>query len=97
MADVKKAGMENMPALQDASFGFTFDLDHGKKIPPTLAVVGEFDTPMSRRDLPELVEKLKKGNAKCEGLVMEGAWHNHSMDVPEQFAKVVEDWAQQTM
>lgn len=60
-------------------------------------MVGENDTPMSRRDLKGLVEICKGFNSQSEGLTLEGAWHNHSMDVSEKFADVVKNWADKVL
>ena len=40
----------------------------------------------------EMVKKVKRLNGESEGVVIEGAWHNHSIDVPERFARVVNGW-----
>ena len=92
MEDVGIMGMNNAQDLQKQSFAFTVSLK--EPLPPTLIVTGEHDVSMAKRDFEELTALAEKGNDKSESKVMQGAWHNHSIDVPEQFAAVVEEWAQ---
>ncbi len=90
--DVGIMGMENASALQHQSFSFSFTPQ--ETLPPTLIVVGENDTAMSKRDFGELTTLAKKGNDRSESKVLECAWHNHPIDVPETFAALIEEWAQ---
>lgn len=92
--DVELMGMENAQAVQEQSFGFTFDsaTDENRSFPPTLVLVGENDVAMAQRDFADLVLKLKKRNGRSSGRRLAGAWHNHSIDVPELFATVVDAW-----
>ncbi len=90
-------GMEKAQALQAESFGFRLEDDgeeteKGVKWPPVLIVVGEKDTSMARRDFAELSALVKARNERSEGTVMQDAWHNHSIDVPERFAELVDGW-----
>lgn len=62
-----------------------------------LIVVGEEDTAMSKRDLEELTTLAKKGNDRSESKVLEGVWHNHPIDVPNQFAALIENWARKVL
>ena len=68
-------------------------MQKGYRMPPTLALVGERDVAMARRDFEEVVRELEKGNERSGGMIMEGAWHNYSIDVPGRFADIVDDWA----
>lgn len=63
-----------------------------KWFPPVLVVIGEHDMAMQRRDFDELVGICRAENEGSDGLVMKGAWHNHNIDVPEQFAAVIREW-----
>ncbi|KAJ3183411.1 hypothetical protein HDU87_006730 [Geranomyces variabilis] len=94
--DVAKVGMGNLPGIQNASFGFTFKVPHAL-LPPTLVVVGEHDMPTPLRDFDELSAEVKKASPKSESLVMIGAWHNHSIDVPEQFVEVLHAWIRKAL
>lgn len=95
MEDVGIIGMENASALQYQSFSFSFASQ--EILPPMLIVVGEEDTAMSKRDLEELTTLAKKGNDRSESKVLGGAWHNHPIDVPEQFAALIEEWARKVL
>lgn len=98
MEDVTAAGYERMPDLQAKSLGFTFESANNstkqgeKKMPPVLVMIGEHDMALQRRDFDELVEICESENERSEGLVWKGAWHNHNIDVPEQFAEAVKEW-----
>lgn len=92
--DVQIMGMGNAKGIQDQSFAFTFDPRNA--LPPVLVVVGEHDTAMSRRDFPELTALVKKGNHQSESVILDGAWHNHPIDVPEQFAALIEEWVEKS-
>lgn len=101
MEDVQIAGMENMPDLQAKSMAFTFDAEAtrknfelvGRVIPSVQIMIGENDVAMAKRDFEELTMHAKKLSARSENIILKGAWHNHSIDVPEQFADAVADWA----
>ncbi|MCJ1331312.1 hypothetical protein MMC10_008001 [Thelotrema lepadinum] len=92
MEDVGIVGMMEAQEIQARSLEFEFRPPaEAVGFPPVLVVVGEEDVAMARRDAPVLFEKVKARNC-CEMLVLEGAWHNHPIDVPEQFARVIGDW-----
>lgn len=88
--DIQTMGMENAPSIQEASFAFSFKPQGS--LPPVQIAVGEHDTSMAKRDFEELTALVKQGNAQSEGRILEGAWHNHPIDVPEQFAELIESW-----
>lgn len=90
MEDVRIMGMDNAKDIQDRSFAFTFDPQNA--LPPVLVVVGEHDTAMSKRDYPKLTALAKKGNHQSESVILDGAWHNHPIDIPERFAALIEEW-----
>jgi pimeloyl-ACP methyl ester carboxylesterase len=108
MQDVGILGMENAEGVKRESLAFRFPAeDKGmgseergdKGMPPTLAVVGERDVSMAKRDFGALLERVRgreegdgDGRVKSRGLVMPGAWHNHPIDVPEAFARVIVEW-----
>ena len=92
MEDVNILGMENAPELQKESFAFAFEPAEGVPLPPVRVVVGKHDTAMARRDAPGLAEMLRKRNRRSDMKVMEGAWHNHPIDVPGRFAEVIGEW-----
>lgn len=97
--DVAVVGMENAQGIQAASFGFEFEFDSSAGetvLPPVLVVVGEHDVAMARRDFETLVQRVASAGAADGGKgrreVLEGAWHNHPIDVPERFVGLVADW-----
>ena len=92
--DVNAMGMQNAAAIQRQSVAFTFKPRETLSLPPVLVVVGEHDTAMARRDYKELLQILQAANAKSQGLVIEDAWHNHPIDIPERFAELVHQWVQ---
>ena len=94
MEDVGIMGMESASALQHQSFTFSFTPQ--ESLPPMLIVVGEEDTAMSKRDLEELTTLAKKGNDRSESKVLDGAWHNHPIDISSEFAALIEDWARKS-
>ena len=62
-------------------------------LPPTMVVRGEHDIAMAKRDFEILVDRAKACSKEgSRGLVMEGAWHNHSINIPEAFAKAIHEW-----
>ena len=64
-----------------------------KVLPPMSVVRGERDIAMSKRDFEVLVDRVKACSKDgSRSSIMEGAWHNHSIDVPEVFAKVIHEW-----
>ncbi|KAI9691264.1 MAG: hypothetical protein M1820_009822 [Bogoriella megaspora] len=97
MEDVWITGMEEAQKIQELSLAFTFEAKHaikdGRLLPPTLVVRGEHDITMAVRDHETLVERVK---ASCKegsrGAVMRRAWHNHPIDLPDVFAKWIDDW-----
>jgi pimeloyl-ACP methyl ester carboxylesterase len=95
--DIEAMGMENAKTVQNCSFDYTFDVAASTegRLPPTLVLVGENDITMAKRDSEELVRILKKGNERSRKVVLDGAWHNHSIDVPGRFADVIDNWAKQ--
>ena len=88
--DVNQMGMDQAAGIQQESFSFQFTPP--QSLPPVLVVVGEHDTAMARRDYKLLGPKLLAANDKSQMLVLDGAWHNHPIDVPERFAEVVHQW-----
>ena len=88
--DVNQMGMDQAAAIQQESFSFKFKPPQA--LPPVLSVVGEHDTAMSRRDHELLGQKLLAANDKSQMLVLDGAWHNHPIDVPKKFAEVIHQW-----
>jgi len=98
--DMNAMGVENAQQVQDTSFNFTFDAPCGSekaKFPPTLVLIGENDVAMAKRDFKELATKVKAANSKSEEMVLQGAWHNHSIDVPEVFADIVIKWIEKVI
>ena len=93
--DVQMMRMENAQNLQDASLSFNFEPQ--SSMPPVLVVIGEHDVAMARRDFEELTTLVKSGNSRSESKVLEGAWHNHPIDVPEHFADLIESWSRRMM
>lgn len=55
-------------------------------------MIGEHDVAMARRDLNELLEMCKGLIGQSEGLVLEGARHNHGVDVPGRFAEAAQEF-----
>ena len=96
MENVGIMGMDAAGGLQRESFAFSVDgrVQEGKVYPSVLICMGEHDIAMARRDFEELVEVVKGMNQSSEGRVLEGTWHNHSIDVPEQFAEVINRWVE---
>jgi pimeloyl-ACP methyl ester carboxylesterase len=93
MEDVNVVGMEEAQEIQKQSLQFSFEpAQTNISFPPVLVVVGEHDIPMAQRDRDELFAIVKEKNAKSATKVLQGAWHNHSIDVPEQFAKLIREW-----
>ena len=88
--DVNQMGMDQAAGIQQESFSFQFTPP--QSLPPVLVVVGEHDTAMARRDYKLLGQKLLAANHQSQMLVLDGAWHNHPIDVPERFAEVVHQW-----
>jgi hypothetical protein len=86
-------GIRYASALQDATFSWTLDLKdtNGEKFPPVLVLVGEKDKAVSRRDFGGLVAALKGVNSKSGGMVLEGSWHNHPINVPKLFVDAIVD------
>lgn len=97
MEDVAVMGMENAKGVQEASFAFRFEPRVGVDLPPVLVMVGEGDVPMAKRDFEEVAEVVTRGTARSERLVLKGAWHNHPIDVPEQFAAIVGKWVRKVL
>lgn len=95
MEDVKKMGMENASQLQNESFNFNLEVP--QTLPPVLVVIGSGDIAMAKRDYEYLCDEVKKANEKSKGLVLEDAWHNHPIDIPERFAQVILDWIQEAL
>lgn len=60
--------------------------------PPALVMIGEHDMAMQRRDFEELVRICKFWNGRSEGMVLNGAWHNHGVDVPGLCAETARWW-----
>ncbi|KAI9721085.1 MAG: hypothetical protein M1812_002566 [Candelaria pacifica] len=93
-------GIEKAQALQAESFAFRLgdggegirDGENGLEWPPVLVVVGDKDTAMARRDFDELSSLMRAKNDMSKGTVIQDAWHNHSIDVPERFAELVDEW-----
>ena len=109
MADVTKMGMEKAERVKEASLGWTLredltsatetstvNADARQKWPPTQVLIGEHDVAMAKRDYPELVRVVEGLNGRSKGMVLEGAWHNHSIDVPERFAEVLGEWVEES-
>lgn len=94
--DAQIVGVDQGQEIASQSFAFTFNPPDSsrKQLPPVLVMVGEHDISMAKRDFPMLVERAKacSGSDLTEGRVLEGAWHNHSIDVPENFAEVINGW-----
>lgn len=98
----RMGGMEKAHGLRWVNFGFTLkdepgrggegEVDKEARWPPVLVVVGEHDLAMARRDFDELSGLMKVRNARSDGTVLRDAWHTHSIDVPEKFAKLVDGW-----
>ena len=88
--DVNQMGMDQAAGIQQESFSFQFTPP--QSLPPVMVVVGEHDTAMARRDYKLLGQKLLAANRQSQMLVLDGAWHNHPIDVPERFAEVVHQW-----
>lgn len=88
--DVNQMGMDQAAGIQQESFSFQFTPP--QSLPPVLVVIGEHDTAMARRDYKLLGQKLLAANHQSQMLVLDGAWHNHPIDVPERFAEVVHQW-----
>lgn len=94
MEDVNIAGMKNMPDLQAKSLSFTFNVAESTTLPPVLVVIGQNDVAMAKRDFDALTKKVKNANHQSDSLIMQDAWHNHSIDVPDRFSRVILDWAE---
>ena len=92
MEDVRMVGAEEAQALQQESLGFSFDPAPDQGLPPVLVNVGRNDVAMAKRDTPFLFERVKARNELCAVSVLEDAWHNHPVDVPEKFAGLVQRW-----
>lgn len=103
MADIQIVGMDKAMDIRKESLAFTFEPKDGDgegssaNYPPILVCVGEHDIAMAKRDFDELVRKTKAVNTKSEGRVLEGLWHNHSIDAPERFAAVIDEWVQKAL
>ena len=89
--DVNVMGIENAQGVQQESFAFAFS--PSGILPPVLVVVGENDVSMAKRDFEELAILATGGNGRSESRVLEGAWHNHPIDIPQRFATLIEEWA----
>ena len=87
---VNQMGMQHAASIQQENFSFTFQPP--QSLPPVLAIVGEHDTAMARRDIKELGDLLVAANAKSQVPVMKEAWHNHPIEVPQRFADVIHQW-----
>jgi pimeloyl-ACP methyl ester carboxylesterase len=91
--DIGIVGMDAAGAIQQESFAFSIDeRPRQQAYPPMLICVGEHDVAMATRDFAELVHVVKDLNQNSEGSHLPGAWHNHSIDIPEQFAEIVNTW-----
>ncbi len=93
--DVNTMGMQNASAIQEESF--SFKLVASTSFPPVLVVVGEHDVAMATRDFEQLSQVMKKANGESESMVLKDAWHNHPIDIPKRFAKVILDWTQKAL
>ncbi|KAH6665331.1 Alpha/Beta hydrolase protein [Plectosphaerella plurivora] len=91
IADIGKLGPGHAEGIQRESLEFTLEVND--QIPPVLVVVGEDDVGMAKRDFEELYRRLHEANLRTEKVVLEKAWHNHPIDVPERFSELVSDWA----
>lgn len=96
-SDIQKMGMENASALQNESFSFKFEPNDSHQYPPLLICVGENDVAMAKRDFKKLTKMAQNMNTKSEGRVLEGAWHNHPIDIPNEFAALINNWAGQIL
>ncbi|KAK3620156.1 hypothetical protein LTR56_023583 [Elasticomyces elasticus] len=93
--DVERMRMENAGTVQEQSFAFQFDpqLREQRPFPANVGLDVEHDTAMVKRDFLEVVANVQRGAEKSRGKILPSAWHNHSVDVPELFARVVDEWA----
>lgn len=66
MEDVGSIPAEHLSQIQNESFHFKFEGRQG--LPPVLAVVGDGDVAMAKRDFSFLFEMLTKSNERSEGL-----------------------------
>jgi pimeloyl-ACP methyl ester carboxylesterase len=98
MKDISIVGMDAAGAIQQESFVFNInERPRHEAYPPVLVCIGEKDIAMAKRDFNRLVQVVTDLNQNSEGLQLEGAWHNHSIDIPEHFAELVTTWIERKM
>ena len=93
--DVNRLGVENATMVQAESFAFKFK--PSGVLPPILTMVGESDILMAQRDFKELGRLVVASNTKSQSLVVKNAWHNHSIDIPQRFAAIIDEWVQEIL
>ncbi|CAF9930383.1 MAG: hypothetical protein GOMPHAMPRED_005639 [Gomphillus americanus] len=87
---------EEAQELQKCSFGFEFTPDPTTNTSASILILrGQHDTPMANRDFDSLVQRARSYSTSkhTTGQILEGAWHNHSVDIPSEFTKVVDSWS----
>jgi pimeloyl-ACP methyl ester carboxylesterase len=80
------------PSSADADTSSPTPLRPSQALPPILLITGEHDVAMAKRDVGEIARRIEATGGRVETRVLQGAWHNHPMDVPEIFAGIITDW-----
>ena len=96
MEDAGLWSPEEAQELQKCSFEFNFTPDPTTNTLASILILrGQHDTAMAIRDFDNLVQRARSYSTSkhTTGQILEGAWHNHSVDIPLEFARVIDSWS----